>query len=275
MNRRTFIKSSIATAGAVSISSLGLVSDPSKTHALSLSFDDGFKKSFYRIAEIHENYGLHACLNVIATGHLKSFQTEPKWIPQKILGDFNDWNKLKERGHEIMPHTWEHLRLPEIALGKAKENIEKCLNYFEENLVGYSSEGAVYNFAYNASTPELEDFVMSKVSAIRTGGWLVLKDTMVNAFPVKELPLRLGCWGHGPDFCDDYVEQEINTFLAGAGGWLILNLHGLDEEGWGPVSTTYLDSLLKRLTKIDSLTVQPTGEIVRQLLTPSVEKGTE
>jgi peptidoglycan/xylan/chitin deacetylase (PgdA/CDA1 family) len=265
MRRRQFITHSLAAAGALSLGSSGLLVDPKKTHLLSLSFDDGFKKSFYRIAEIHENYGLKACLNVIATGHLKSFNTEPKWIPQNLLGDFNDWNRLKEQGHEIMPHTWEHLRLPEIPIEKAKENIEKCLNHFEENLMGYTSDGAVYNFAYNASTPELEDFAPTKVSAIRTGGWLVLKDSLVNAVPVKELPLRLGCWGYGPDFCDDYVEQEINKFLTTEGGWLILNLHGLDEEGWGPVHGNYLDNLLERLVKFDFLSVLPTGEIVKQI----------
>ncbi|MBK1877301.1 polysaccharide deacetylase family protein [Pelagicoccus mobilis] len=265
MDRRNFIKTSFAAAGTFSLGSIGLNAAPHKTHALSLSFDDGFKKSFYRIAEIHENYGLKACLNVIATGHLKSFNAEPKWIPQELLGDFDDWNKLNERGHEIMPHTWEHLNLTEIPVEKAKENIEKCLSYFEENLSGYNSQGAVYNFAYNASITELEDFALSKVSAVRTGGWLVLNNTMVNGFPVKELPFRLGCWGHGPGFCDDYIEQEINKFLASKGGWLILNLHGLDEEGWGPVSTIYLDTLLRRLSMIDYLTVQPTGEIVKEL----------
>ncbi len=265
MKRRDFIKSSVAFAGALGLRSAGLGASDEKTHALSLSFDDGFKKSFYRIAEIHENYGLRACLNVIATGHLKSFNAEPQWIPQNILGDFDDWNALKGRGHEVMPHTWEHLNLTKIPVEKAKENIEKCLNYFEENLSGYEPEEAVYNFAYNASTPELEDFTLSKVPAIRTGGWLVLKGTKVNGFPVAKLPLRLGCWGHGPGFCDDYIEQEINEFLKSEGGWLILNLHGLDEEGWGPVSTAYLDTLLKRLVTVDSLTVQPTGEFVKRL----------
>ncbi len=32
----------------------------STSHMLTLSFDDGFKKSFYRIAEIYEQYGLQA-----------------------------------------------------------------------------------------------------------------------------------------------------------------------------------------------------------------------
>ena len=262
MDRRNFLRTSLTTAGTLGLGSLGIFTDPQKTHLLSLSFDDGFKKSFYRIAEIHENYGLKACLNVIATGHLKSFNTEPKWIPQKLLGDFDDWNKLKERGHEIMPHTWEHLNLTEVSIEKAKENIERCLSYFSEHLTGYQSDEAVYNFAYNASSTELENFALSKVKAIRTGGWLVLNNTLVHAIPVSEY--RLGCWGHGPDFCDDYVEQEINKFLTSKGGWLILNLHGLDKEGWGPVSTSYLDTLLKRLIKMDKLDLLPTGEVIRQ-----------
>ena len=74
MDRRNFMKTSLAAVGTLSLSSMGIVSNSQKTHLLSLSFDDGFKKSFYRIAEIHENYGLKACLNVIATGHLKSLK---------------------------------------------------------------------------------------------------------------------------------------------------------------------------------------------------------
>lgn len=262
MRRRNFIKTT--TLGALAMGAAGWIKPP-KTHILTLSFDDGFKKSFYRIAEIHEEYGLKACLNIIATGHRKNFNTEPKWIPQEILGDFHDWNTLKSRGHEVMPHTWKHLNLTEIPEKEAKKNIEKCLRYFEKHLADYRSSEAVYNFAYNASTPELDAFALQQVRAVRTGGWLVLRDTKLNLIPTTPKPGALGCWGHGPDFCDDYVEMEVNEFLAGPGGWLILNLHGLDEEGWGPVRTSYLDGLLKRLSSISYLDVLPTGEVLKRV----------
>jgi len=42
--------------------------DATKPHVVTLSFDDGFKKSSVRTAEIFEKHGLHACINVIATG---------------------------------------------------------------------------------------------------------------------------------------------------------------------------------------------------------------
>jgi len=237
---------------------------PGKTHLLTLSFDDGFKKSFYRIAEIHEHYGLKACLNVIATGHLSSFATEPKWIPQRLLGNFDDWNALRERGHEVMPHTWEHRNLTELPEAEAKKNIDKCLDYFEKHLGGYRDAEAVYNFAYNASTPELEAHALQRVRAVRTGGWLVLKDTALNLLPASGQPLRLGCWGHGPDFCDAYVEAEVFKFLNGPGGWLILNLHGLDDEGWGPISASALDTFLRQWARTDQLAILPTGEVLQQ-----------
>jgi len=260
MNRIEFIK--ISTLAGLGFG-MGGCTGRSKSHILTLSFDDGFKKSFYRIAEIYAEYGLKACLNVIASGHLPEFKGVGKWVLPELMGNFDDWNTLKSRGHEIMPHTWDHLNLTEIPLEEAKSNIDKCLDYFGQHLHGYKSEEAVYNFAFNASTPELDEFTLTRVRALRTGGWLVLEDSRVNRIPTTARPVALGCWSHGPELCDTYVEEEVNKFMAGPGGWLIFNLHGLDEEGWGPVGTRYLDGLLKRLVRIDYLDILPTGEVLK------------
>ena len=42
-------------------------------------------------------------------------------------------------------------------------------------------------------------------------------------------------------------------------------MHGLDDEGWGPVSATYVDGLLKRLVKVKNLDILPVGEVVRKV----------
>ena len=175
MQRRTFLQSTALAAASLALGGCTpkLATPPGKTHVLSLSFDDGFKKSFYRIAEIHEEYGMKACLNVIATGHMPDFKKVDDWILPEILGDFNDWNKLAARGHEIMPHSWKHLNLTKVPLTQAKENILKCLEYFDDNLEGYQAQKAVYNYAFDASTEELDLFTLQHVRAVRTGGWLV------------------------------------------------------------------------------------------------------
>lgn len=236
-----------------------------KTHYLTLSFDDGFKSSFYKTAEIFENYGLKACLNVIASGHFPDFKKIDQWILPDLLGDFDDWNFLKNRGHEVMPHTWEHLNLPKIPLNHAKENIDKCLDYFEEHLEDYKPSESVYNFAFNASTPVIEDYVMRRTRAIRTKGGVIINNSRFNEIPSSNKQARLGCWGNGPNLCDTYVEQEINGFLKSTGGWLIINLHGLDNEGWGPISAKYLDELLKRLIQVPHLEIAPTGTILKNV----------
>jgi peptidoglycan/xylan/chitin deacetylase (PgdA/CDA1 family) len=260
MKRREFI-----TAATLMGFGLGLESfvDNRKTHILTLSFDDGFKKSFYKVAEIHKEYGLSACLNVIAMGHIPGFVND-KFIPQDILGDFNDWNKIKSMGHEIMPHSWDHKNLTELSQIEAKENLDKCFDYFEKNLDGYDAKNAVYNFAYNASNQDLDEYALKRVRAIRAGGWLVLNKTKYNPIPNNSHQLKLGCWGQGPNNCDAYIDAEINEFLAGSGGWLILNVHGLDNEGWGPLSTVYLDNLYKRLSKITYLDILPIGKVLTE-----------
>ena len=255
MKRRSFIKTT--AMGSIAIGLNGCNSKK-KSHILTLSFDDGFKKSFHEIADIYERYGLSSCLNVIASAHLNQFQS-PNEYHKDNRGDFNDWNALKKRGHEIMPHSWDHSHIAQMPLDQAKADIERCLKYFEDHLEGYNASEAVYNFAYNESTPELEQFALTKVRAIRTQG-----DTAWNPIPTSPAPVRLGCWSFGPDNADNWVEEQINGFLATPGGWLILNLHGLDKEGWGPVTSEYLDNLLKRMVKVDYLEVLPTGVVLKR-----------
>lgn len=261
MKRRIFIKK----AAAISTLAPALGFKPSfaiKTHLISFSFDDGFRKSFFRLAEIHEQFGLKACLNVIASGHLPSFQAVDNWILPELMGDFNDWNHFVARGHEVMPHSWQHLNLARQDPYEAKKLISKCIVYFNEHLHGFDPSKAVFNFPYNASTTELDKHALTLVKAVRTSG-----NGAINPFPSKNTRMVLGCESHGPDLSDDWVEEKVNRFLAGPGGWLILNLHGLDNEGWGPLSTDYFIDLLERLVNVTHLEVTPVGKALEKYTT--------
>lgn len=161
-----------------------------------------------------------------------------------------------------MPHSWNHANLAQMPLEQAKEDIVRCLDCLSKHLDGFDPKKAVYNFAYNASSPELEQFALTRVRAVRTQG-----DTAVNPFPRRNGPFRLDCRSFGPENADKWVEEQVDSFLAGPGGWLILNLHGLDNEGWGPVSSGYLEALLGRLVKVSFLEVRPAGEALAWILT--------
>src|SRR5262245_1463610 len=138
-------------------------------HIISLSFDDGFEKSNLRIAEIYEQFGLSACFNVLAFDEVDGEKVSDPYHNWR-KGDFKLWNALQRRGHEIMPHGLIHHNLANMPLADAQRSITRCLEVFEQELQGFDAHQAVYNFAYNASTAEIEAWLPNVVRALRTGG---------------------------------------------------------------------------------------------------------
>lgn len=255
MKRRNFLK--FATAGSIGLL-LPAACNKKPSHILTLSFDDGFKKSFIRIAEIFETYGLKACLNVLASAHFTDFTPPDDYIQTSLAGDFELWNKLAEKGHEIMPHGWNHTNLTEVPFETASALIDKTLAFFQQNLVGFKTEEAVFNFPFNASNSGLEKYALHKVRAVRTGG-----NSPVNPLPAEEVK-RLSCFSYGPDNADDWVNYHVANFIESTGGWLVLNLHGLDGEGWGPVSARFLNQLLQQISKLSYLEILPAGVALKK-----------
>lgn len=222
------------------------------THIISLSYDDGFEKSSNLTAEIYEKYDLSACFNVIAAAHTKSFEIPDPYHAWQV-GDFELWNELQARGHEIMPHGYQHANLTQIPLAEAEALILRCLDVFSEKLDDFRAEEAIFNFPYNASNSDLEEFLEPLVRAVRTGG------SAVNELPDRDR-FRLTCTSFGPENIDAHLEHTISRFLELPSGWLIYNTHGLDDEGWGPLSSSYLDELLSKLVQLDHVSVLPVGQ---------------
>jgi peptidoglycan/xylan/chitin deacetylase (PgdA/CDA1 family) len=211
-------------------------------HIVTLSFDDGFERSSILTAEIFERHGLVAELNVLAAGH--RLEPDDEWHRRWPKGDFGLWNELQARGHYVMPHGYRHVNKTEVPLAEAKRLIEACLEVFRAELAGFEASEASFAFPYNRSTPELETWLGGRVRAFRTCG-----------DPVMPLPRpgqqRVTCVGFGPEGCDDHLSRTIESFLAGGPGWLCYNVHGLDGEGWGPLSSDTLDRLLGDLVARD------------------------
>ncbi|MFB3881217.1 MAG: hypothetical protein ACE149_08130 [Armatimonadota bacterium] len=217
-------------------------------HIVTLSFDDGFRLSNLKIAEIYERFGLKGCMNVLAAP--RDLVTEQyEWGLDR--GDFPLWNELQARGHEIMPHGYNHANKREIGFQRAKDSIVRCLDIFAEKLDGFDAKRAVFNFPYNQSTHEIEAWLPSVVRAFRTGGG------GLNPLP-SPTTVRLTTTGFGPGNCEEHLDREIEKLLSQPEGWLVYNTHGLDEEGWGPIRASYLEKLLPRLLE-KGVEVLPAG----------------
>ena len=220
------------------------------THLVTLTFDDGFERSSLKTAEIFERFGLSASFNVVARGHLG--EPNESWHSRWPKGDFALWNELRARGHEIMPHGYRHANKAELPFEEAKRLIEACLEVFANELEGFDARGAVFAFPYNASTPELEAWLPHVVRAFRTAGDAI----MPLPRPGQH---KLSCGGFGPGRCDEHLGRLVDELLARPSGWLCFNAHGLDDEGWGPLSAATLERLLERLVERDATGILPPG----------------
>jgi hypothetical protein len=92
--------------------------------------------------------------------------------------------------------------------------------------------------------------------ALRTGG------NALNPLPFPG-QVKLTTTGYGPDNCEHHLDEYVARLLAQPSGWLIYNLHGLDNEGWGPVRAEYLEAFLARMVRIENLKVLPVGKVLR------------
>src|SRR5688572_27765227 len=172
MNRREFIGTLGATLAAT-FSPQPLAAVPDKLHIITLSFDDGFKKSFLRTAQIYEKFGLSACLNIVAGAHLPGTVVIDDYMPREQFGDFGVWNELQDRGHEVMIHGYQHAHLARLPLEKAKELVLRSRDVLGKDLRGFDARKAFFNFPYNESTPELEEWLPSVVMAFRARGGML------------------------------------------------------------------------------------------------------
>ncbi len=224
-----------------------------QTHLLTLTWDDGFATSFRAIAEIHEAYGLRASLNVIAQACVPGAYTPADEWHNAPVGGWELWNELQRRGHEINPHSWSHRDHAAIPLEEAKGEVDLCLEAFERNLKDFDAKRSVYGFPFNASNPAIEAYVTSKCRAGRTGG------DGFNPLPTNAL-VRIHS-AVGPSGNNDaHLEGCVAGWLAKSEGWLIWNGHGLDAEGWGPVTPDCVRRIYDRLLKLGHVRILTPGE---------------
>ena len=209
---------------------------------LTLSFDDGFQRSSLKTAELYEKRGLCAEFNVLAAPSGSG------------IGDFGLWNELQARGHVIQPHGYNHTDKSKIPLAEAKDLIRRCLDVFAEKLAGFDAHASIFNFPYNASTPELESWLPTIVRAFRTG-----PGPAINPLPRPDtVKLTTG----GREDAEGLLDNLLADLLAQPDGWLLYTAHGLDGEGWGPLRADYLDRLLGTLVGSGDVAILPATRVL-------------
>ena len=224
------------------------------SRVVSFCFDDGFRASAEKIRAIFEARRVGATFCALAAPEL----AQDPFICGAAIADWGYWRDAVSAGHEVAPHGWAHERLSELPPAEARHSIERTLDAFRQEMPGFEARDQIFHLAYLTAPDLVVGHLAAQVLGVRRRvgrDGLNSRDGQVRGGDVD-------CITFG-DGADDLVTQRLARFVANELGWLVLVLHGLDGEGWGPVRAATLERALDDLLAA-SVEVRPAGEVMRE-----------
>lgn len=206
--------------------------------AVSFCFDDGFRRSSEEVATLFSAHGVRACFCVLAAPH----ETADSYVRKFETGGWANWRALRAAGHEIAPHGWAHENLFDLSFAAATDSILRTWDAFASELPGFDPQESVFHPAYLRAPDELVAWLGTHALAARIAG-----ADGINAWQASKRGGIVNCVCFGPRDVDVRMRDRVSSFLAGEGDWLVPVLHGIDDEGWGPISRTALQDLVETI----------------------------
>lgn len=191
-----------------------------KQGAASYTFDDGLE-SATTVASIFESFGLRA-----------SF-----YINANLVWDWPMWQRLAGKGHEIGNHSMTHRSLADWS-GISDADLDYEINQAQqriEDIIGIRP--LVFVFPYTEYSDRSLSMVYQGHVATRVPGF--------SSDPTYR----------GIDIESDTSMDEINGKLnetVNMGGWFYVAGHGVDGNGWEPITSQFLRNHLTYATSLSS-----------------------
>ncbi|MBX3484335.1 polysaccharide deacetylase family protein [Phenylobacterium sp.] len=201
------------------------------SRTVSFCFDDGFAATAGKVRALFEARGLAATFCVLAAPG----ETADPFIRAAPVADWGFWREAVAAGHEVEPHGWAHERLADLAPEAALAGFARTFDVFRRELPGFDPAAHACHLAYLTAPPGLVAGLAPQVLGVRQA----LGGAGLNA----AVRPRVDCITFG-DPADERLKARLDDFLEDEDGWLVLVLHGLDGEGWGPVRA---DTLAREL----------------------------
>ncbi len=192
-----------------------------KRAAASYTFDDGCASSF-QIADIFESVGFRATFFIIAG-----------WV---LDANWPRWKGLADRGHEIGNHSLTHLDLasPDLTDDQLTMQIDGAQQRIERNI---GERPTTFAFPGNSASPRSAAIALRSHLATRNPGL-----PFGSGFGVFHLNSRT---------TSDALNAGLEDALA-AGSWFVVAGHGIDGNGWEPLSSEVLVTHLTTAASLSS-----------------------
>ena len=186
------------------------------------TFDDGIITSAKKVHDILFPY--KATFYVVSGWVLKTIAIVDKYNINFDHGTIEDWKEIIKLGHEVGSHTHSHCKADNINI---QNECLESLNFLRK----------IQTPPYSLSCPHHTLIKTELYDSIRTGSYLTVhkkffkekifnKIENINLFELYSVE----------DITIDYKEVSDNS-------WVIFSFHGIDDEGFCPVTTQQLEKL--------------------------------
>ncbi|HPR88760.1 MAG TPA: polysaccharide deacetylase family protein [bacterium] len=225
----------------------------SRRAAYSIAFDDATRSSHYLVSAPElEARGLRGTFN----------------LNTKDIVDWEPWQKLFDKGHELASHGWSHVRMGELdettlhaEFSRAKSDLLK--------LIKGMKEVPSFTFPNGSASPLARAIALQYHLSARVGGGINAAN-----FSQEELSRVNGIGVYAP-----YVESRFEPFIhqvIAKGGWVLFYFHTVSAAGDSGETTTPLALFRQHLdfvkARSDSFWFATQGEVATYI---TARTGTE
>jgi peptidoglycan/xylan/chitin deacetylase (PgdA/CDA1 family) len=233
---------------------------PRPPRMVSITFDDGFRAGAEVARDILANYRFYATFFIV-TAWVEPAQVKI-WEPYnrgRSHGTWDFWRQLSLDGHEIGSHTYSQFNFGgkramfcpwEISwqLARSKNDLDREISHASHTI----------SLPWNSAGHLSKRLLSRYYSACLLGSSHVLYNPLVQ--PDR---YRLLSWAPKSNHSVVDYAQAISNIPPG--GWLILQLHSFDDEGWEPISRTLFRDLCDILSGLEDVAVLPVSKVIERL----------
>jgi peptidoglycan/xylan/chitin deacetylase (PgdA/CDA1 family) len=227
---------------------------------LSITFDDGLLYGSEIACELLAKHGMLATFYIV-TGWVEPVRAalRERYNAGRSHGSWHHWRRVREAGHEVGSHTFSHVN----AWGKKALLIPWLIG--QEVALSHADlmrelPQARYTISmpWNAATARSERHVRQHFSACRLG-------TSAPAYNrLQKLDrFRLASWA--PASATPIHAYERAFAEIPAGGWLVLQFHSFDNEGWDPLPRNVFERICRIAAAVPSLEIATVGTVIGRL----------
>ena len=242
---------SLAAAGADAVPITPL------SRLLSITFDDGFLRGSEVACEILAKHGLAATFYVV-TGWVEPARTaiREKFNAGRPHGDWEYWRGVAAAGHEIGSHTFSHINAGGRKAVLLPWLVPNELRTSRDDLAREIPQARyTLSMPWNSASRHSERVARQFYAACRLGASAVCYNRLAELSPYG-----LASWA--PISATPVAAYEKAIASIPAGGWLVLQFHSFDDEGWEPVSRDMFDTICRLAASEPGVVVAPVARIV-------------